>query len=57
MLAVEGIPIFYLELVIGQRLRKGAVGAWNDISPYFGGIGEYLQGDLLNLRYVYVLQR
>ncbi|KAL4235363.1 hypothetical protein ACF0H5_006999 [Mactra antiquata] len=39
MLAIEGIPIFYLELAIGQRLRKGAVGTWNDISPYLGGIG------------------
>ncbi|XP_045194550.2 sodium-dependent neutral amino acid transporter B(0)AT3-like [Mercenaria mercenaria] len=39
MLAIEGIPIFYLELAIGQRLRKGAVGVWNDISPYLGGIG------------------
>ncbi|WAR13329.1 S6A18-like protein [Mya arenaria] len=39
MLAIEGIPIFYLELAVGQRLRKGAIGAWNDISPYLGGIG------------------
>lgn len=39
MLAIEGIPIFYMELAIGQRLRKGAVGAWSDISPYLGGIG------------------
>ncbi|XP_060579195.1 sodium-dependent neutral amino acid transporter B(0)AT3-like [Ruditapes philippinarum] len=39
MLAIEGIPIFYLELALGQRLRKGAVGVWNDISPYLGGIG------------------
>lgn len=39
MLAIEGIPIFYLELAIGQRLRKGAIGAWNEVSPYLGGIG------------------
>ncbi|XP_048736323.1 sodium-dependent neutral amino acid transporter B(0)AT3-like isoform X2 [Ostrea edulis] len=39
MLAIEGIPIFYLELAVGQRLRKGAIGAWNEISPYLGGIG------------------
>lgn len=39
MLAVEGIPIFYLELAVGQRLRKGAIGAWNQISPFLGGIG------------------
>lgn len=37
MLAVEGIPIFYLELAIGQRLRKGAIGVWNQVSPYLAG--------------------
>ncbi|XP_014225749.1 sodium-dependent neutral amino acid transporter B(0)AT3 isoform X2 [Trichogramma pretiosum] len=39
MLAIEGIPIFYLELAIGQRLRKGAIGVWNQVSPFMGGIG------------------
>uniref|UniRef100_A0A0C9RIU1 Transporter n=1 Tax=Fopius arisanus TaxID=64838 RepID=A0A0C9RIU1_9HYME len=39
MLAIEGIPIFYLELAIGQRLRKGAIGVWNQVSPFLGGIG------------------
>lgn len=37
MLAIEGIPIFYLELAIGQRLRKGAIGVWNQVSPYLSG--------------------
>lgn len=39
MLCIEGIPIFYLELAIGQRLRKGAIGVWNQVSPRLGGIG------------------
>lgn len=39
MLAIEGIPIFFLELALGQRMRKGAIGAWNQISPFMGGIG------------------
>ncbi|KAL3859741.1 hypothetical protein ACJMK2_009939 [Sinanodonta woodiana] len=39
MIAVEGIPLFYLELAVGQRLRKGAIGSWNQISPYLVGIG------------------
>ena len=39
MLAIEGIPLFYLELAMGQRLRKGAIGTWNQVSPYLGGIG------------------
>lgn len=32
MLAIQGIPIFYLELAIGQRLRKGAIGVWHEVS-------------------------
>ena len=39
MLAIEGIPLYYLELCIGQRMRKGSVGVWNEISPYLGGVG------------------
>lgn len=31
MLAIQGIPIFYLELAIGQRLRKGAIGVWHEV--------------------------
>ncbi|XP_060553326.1 sodium-dependent neutral amino acid transporter B(0)AT3-like [Ruditapes philippinarum] len=39
MIIIEGVPLFYLELAVGQRLRKGAVGSWNQVSPYLGGIG------------------
>ncbi|XP_043242320.1 sodium-dependent neutral amino acid transporter B(0)AT3-like [Amphibalanus amphitrite] len=39
MLFILGIPVFYLELAVGQRLRKGAIGVWNQVSPYLGGIG------------------
>ena len=39
MLALEGIPLYYLELCIGQRMRKGSVGVWSEISPYLGGLG------------------
>ena len=39
MLLIEGLPIFLLELAIGQRLRKGSIGAWMRISPYLGGVG------------------
>ncbi|XP_020652805.3 sodium-dependent neutral amino acid transporter B(0)AT3 isoform X1 [Pogona vitticeps] len=38
-LVFEGIPIFHLELAIGQRLRKGSIGVWSQISPYLGGVG------------------
>ncbi|CAL8129278.1 unnamed protein product [Orchesella dallaii] len=38
-LAFIGIPMFFLELSIGQRLRKKMISAWHEISPSFGGIG------------------
>lgn len=34
-----GIPLFFLELGIGQSLRRGSLGVWNGISPYLGGVG------------------
>ncbi|CAB4011461.1 sodium-dependent neutral amino acid transporter B(0)AT1-like isoform X1 [Paramuricea clavata] len=34
-----GIPLFVIELGMGQRLRNGSIGVWNQVSPYLGGIG------------------
>ncbi|KAF3691428.1 Sodium- and chloride-dependent transporter XTRP3 [Channa argus] len=39
MLFLEGLPLFYLELAIGQKMRLGSIGAWTAISPYLGGVG------------------
>jgi len=39
MLIAEGIPLYYMELCIGQRLRKGSSGVWHAISPYLDGVG------------------
>ncbi|KAJ7360468.1 hypothetical protein OS493_015569 [Desmophyllum pertusum] len=39
MLIFEGIPIFYLELSIGQRLRQGSINVWSTVCPYLGGVG------------------
>lgn len=38
-LLLLGIPLFFLELGIGQSLRRGSLGVWNAISPYLGGVG------------------
>ncbi|XP_078360308.1 sodium-dependent neutral amino acid transporter B(0)AT1-like isoform X2 [Oculina patagonica] len=38
-LILLGIPLFFLELAIGQSLRQGSVGVWNAIHPYLGGVG------------------
>ncbi|XP_027728323.1 sodium- and chloride-dependent transporter XTRP3 isoform X2 [Vombatus ursinus] len=39
MLILEGMPLLYLELAVGQRMRQGSIGAWNMISPYLRGVG------------------
>lgn len=39
LLVVIGIPLFFLELAVGQRIRRGSIGVWNYISPRLGGIG------------------
>ncbi|KAG8578178.1 hypothetical protein GDO81_010413 [Engystomops pustulosus] len=39
LLLVIGIPLFFLELSVGQRIRRGSIGVWNYISPKMGGIG------------------
>ncbi|KAM6169647.1 sodium- and chloride-dependent transporter XTRP3 isoform 2-T2 [Rhynchocyon petersi] len=39
MLIVEGMPLLYLELAVGQRMRQGSIGAWRAISPYLSGVG------------------
>ncbi|XP_061085106.1 sodium-dependent neutral amino acid transporter B(0)AT2-like [Conger conger] len=39
LLVLIGIPLFFLELAVGQRIRRGSIGVWNYISPRMGGIG------------------
>ncbi|KAI1242921.1 Sodium- and chloride-dependent transporter XTRP3, partial [Lamprotornis superbus] len=42
MLIAEGMPLLYLELAVGQRMRQGSIGAWKIISPYLCGVGMFL---------------
>ncbi|XP_051871556.1 sodium- and chloride-dependent transporter XTRP3-like isoform X2 [Pristis pectinata] len=39
MLVAAGLPLFYLELALGQLMRKGSIGAWRAVSPYLIGVG------------------
>ncbi|CAG2159953.1 unnamed protein product, partial [Oppiella nova] len=39
MLAVGGIPLFFMELALGQYHRKGAITCWGRIVPLFKGVG------------------
>ncbi|KAM7149423.1 inactive sodium-dependent neutral amino acid transporter B(0)AT3 isoform 1-T1 [Molossus nigricans] len=56
-LAFEGIPLFHIELAIGQRLRRGSIGVWTTISPYLGGVGlgSFTVSFLISLYYNTVL--
>ncbi|KAK3706150.1 hypothetical protein QZH41_010658, partial [Actinostola sp. cb2023] len=37
MLAINGIPLFYMELAVGQYLSLGTIGAWTAICPLSRG--------------------
>lgn len=37
MLIVGGIPLFYMELALGQHNRKGAITCWGRLVPLFKG--------------------
>ncbi|XP_077995733.1 sodium-dependent dopamine transporter-like [Glandiceps talaboti] len=39
MLLVGGIPLFYMELALGQFNRTGAITLWKKLCPLFKGIG------------------
>ncbi|XP_013384066.1 sodium-dependent dopamine transporter isoform X2 [Lingula anatina] len=39
MLIFGGIPLFYMELALGQYTRKGAITCWGRICPLLKGIG------------------
>ncbi|XP_072316445.1 sodium-dependent neutral amino acid transporter B(0)AT3-like [Eucyclogobius newberryi] len=60
-LVFEGLPLLYLELAIGQRLRTGSIGVWTFISPYMGGLGvasllvSFLVGLFYNMILAWIL--
>lgn len=39
MLVAAGIPLFYMELALGQYNRTGAITCWGGLCPLFKGIG------------------
>ncbi|CAH1187185.1 unnamed protein product [Phyllotreta striolata] len=39
MLVIGGIPLFYMELALGQFNRKGAITCWGRLCPLLKGIG------------------
>jgi len=53
MLLVEGIPLFMVELWIGQKFRAGCIGGFYKINKYLTGIGfaTWMIGFYTNLYY------
>ena len=39
MLVIVGVPIFYLETLLGQATQKGPILAWYKICPNLWGVG------------------
>ncbi|KAI6176722.1 Transporter [Aphelenchoides bicaudatus] len=39
MVLLAGVPLFFMELALGQYYRKGAISTWGKICPLFKGIG------------------
>ncbi|CAI4232292.1 unnamed protein product [Auanema sp. JU1783] len=39
MVLLAGVPLFYMELSLGQYYRRGAITTWGRICPLFKGIG------------------
>lgn len=37
MLAIGGVPLFFMELALGQYHRKGAITCWSHVVPLFKG--------------------
>lgn len=44
MLAIGGVPLFFMELALGQYHRKGAITCWSRVVPLFKGknLSDYL---------------
>lgn len=40
---IGGIPVFFLEIALGQFMKQGGVSAWN-IAPLFKGIHPSVSG-------------
>ena len=56
-MVIEGLPLFFLEMGIGQRFRKCAILSWKEIHPvFFGlGVGMLMVSIMLCLYYVVVI--
>ncbi|KAM4747330.1 sodium- and chloride-dependent betaine transporter-like isoform 2-T2 [Rhinophrynus dorsalis] len=52
-----GVPIFFMEIALGQYTTQGPVTAWKKICPIFSGIGygTMIMSFLVNIYYIIIL--
>nr|XP_008509490.1 PREDICTED: sodium- and chloride-dependent taurine transporter isoform X1 [Equus przewalskii] len=52
-----GLPVFFLEVIIGQYTSEGGITCWEKICPLFSGIGyaSIVIVSLLNIYYIVIL--
>uniref|UniRef100_A0AC11DAE9 Solute carrier family 6 member 6 n=1 Tax=Ovis aries TaxID=9940 RepID=A0AC11DAE9_SHEEP len=52
-----GLPVFFLEVIIGQYTSEGGITCWEKICPLFAGIGyaSIVIVSLLNIYYIVIL--
>ncbi|XP_027632261.1 orphan sodium- and chloride-dependent neurotransmitter transporter NTT5 [Tupaia chinensis] len=61
MLFLIGIPLLFLEMAAGQRMRQSSIGLWKMFSPWIGGVGytsvmvNFITGTYLNVVNAWVL--
>ena len=36
---IEGLPLFFIEYAIGQRMRRGSISCWRNVHPALTGLG------------------
>uniref|UniRef100_A0A2K6KJ52 Transporter n=1 Tax=Rhinopithecus bieti TaxID=61621 RepID=A0A2K6KJ52_RHIBE len=53
----SGLPVFFLEIIIGQYTSEGGITCWEKICPLFSGIGyaSIVIVSLLNVYYIVIL--
>lgn len=53
----SGLPVFFLEVIIGQYTSEGGITCWEKICPLFSGIGyaSIVIVSLLNVYYIVIL--
>ncbi|XP_073241635.1 sodium- and chloride-dependent GABA transporter 1-like isoform X1 [Porites lutea] len=57
MLIINGVPLFFMELAIGQWYSSGVIGVWKSVCPLMKGIGYAIcvMGYLVGIYYIIIL--